>query len=684
MKISKALPAAVIGVCAASIITFFATSYFSLKNDVEGSAQRILSNLKLTNLESTQSIIADAREQVAFHAASNVFIKAFVDLSGGWQRSDINALKGIFLRDGVDRRDIVIGEGTQFYEFMHEAHHGPIRDIVDQAPFDDLLIVTADGTVIYSVMKGDEFGQSIGTGGHERLSRLQSAIDAPTDGTVVFDQETLGFNTMFAAPIMIEGEVAGHLVGVLPADAIGTRFRSFGMLGETGVILLIENKTDRVLSGTKAVADDMVAMIPAGMSASEVISVSGSSGDRMTAIRTTIPGTDERYVIQIQQEDAELYASLTRLGWLLAIIGLVILALVSVLVVLGVRVLSAPLSDVSNGIRELSQGNLQGAVVAESRFDEINQIIGALSVFRDRETERRALEAEAREEDRREIERQKVLRQRIDVFRTGISDVLSTLNTETASMARTADTLGTVADGASTEASHAGQSSDESRQNVQSVSERMGEVSAAMGDILDQTQKTSTYTAEAAEQVRQTSESIASLAQASSDIDNVIAFIREIADQTNLLALNATIEAARAGEAGKGFAVVAAEVKSLSNQTSQATVQIAEQIGNIQSSSNGAVDAMTAVSSAINEINEFSTTIASSVELQGHATREISDSLTRAASGSEQASQSVEQVASAIDQTNREAQEVQSATTRLANVAQDLSENVEMFLAEVN
>lgn len=70
------------------------------------------------------------------------------------------------------------------------------------------------------------------------------------------------------------------------------------------------------------------------------------------------------------------------------------------------------------------------------------------------------------------------------------------------------------------------------------------------------------------------SEGVASLAQKSSSIGEIIESISQIAQQTNLLALNAAIEAARAGEAGKGFAVVADEINALSGESSAATQKI--------------------------------------------------------------------------------------------------------------
>lgn len=60
----------------------------------------------------------------------------------------------------------------------------------------------------------------------------------------------------------------------------------------------------------------------------------------------------------------------------------------------------------------------------------------------------------------------------------------------------------------------------------------------------------------------------------SEEINEVSAFIKEIADETKMLGLNAAIEAARAGEAGRGFGVVADEIRKLSAQSKSTVPKI--------------------------------------------------------------------------------------------------------------
>jgi len=98
------------------------------------------------------------------------------------------------------------------------------------------------------------------------------------------------------------------------------------------------------------------------------------------------------------------------------------------------------------------------------------------------------------------------------------------------------------------------------------------------------------------------------LYKASDQIVMIIETIRSIAGQTNLLALNASIEAARAGEQGRGFSVVAEEIRKLAEESASSVKEIDEIIkaivAHIQSSNEVAAEQRKLIGNADDMVKE--------------------------------------------------------------------------------
>ncbi len=346
--------------------------------------------------------------------------------------------------------------------------------------------------------------------------------------------------------------------------------------------------------------------------------------------------------------------------------------------------IASPVRAMTHAMVRLAEGDLDAAVPALRRRDEIGRMAAAVQVFKENGQRMRRLEREAGEQKRAaEAEKRAVLARMADGFENSVGGVVEAVSSASQQMQAAAQSLSSTAEEASRQSIAVAAASEQASSNVQTVASAAEQLNQSISEIGRQVEHSTRIADQAVAQADRTNGQVRELAEAAQRIGEVVRLINGIASQTNLLALNATIEAARAGEAGKGFAVVASEVKSLAGQTAKATEEIGTQINAIQGATKSAVGAIGEIGRTIGEINQIAATIAASVEQQGAATQEIARNVQQAAAGTGEVSSHIETVNRAATQTGAAAGQMVGAAQSLSAQSSTLRQEVQRFLSEV-
>jgi methyl-accepting chemotaxis protein len=356
--------------------------------------------------------------------------------------------------------------------------------------------------------------------------------------------------------------------------------------------------------------------------------------------------------------------------------------LVALLAVLSYAVVSRsvvrPLKKLTDGMRELAEGNFGVVLPGLDRKDEIGDMAQAVETFKVKAEENARGEAEAQMKQNQVAAKQRKadMNRLANDFESAVGEIVETVSSSSTELEASAGTLTATAVRSRELTTMVAAASEEASTNVQAVASATEEMTSSVNEISRQVQDSAKMAGEAVDQARKTNDRVGELSKAAARIGDVVELINTIAGQTNLLALNATIEAARAGDAGRGFAVVASEVKALAEQTAKATGEIGQQIAGIQAATQESVNAIKEISGTIEKLSEISSTIAAAVEEQGAATQEISRNV-------QQAAQGTQQVSSHITDVQRGASETGSASSQVLSAAQSLSRDSNRLKLEV-
>ena len=407
----------------------------------------------------------------------------------------------------------------------------------------------------------------------------------------------------------------------------------------------------------------------------------------------------------------------TRAYWSFAVGGALALVIGLVSILWLVNALSRPVVAMTRSMSRLAAGDLDVAIPAIGRKDEIGQMAGAVMTFKDNAETNRRLEQEARqareqaEQERARADAEAAIAAEQDrIAITALAEGMAALaagnlthritvafaekaqalkDDFNAAMDKLQNAMSVIAGrGAAIGASavEVSQASDDLSRRTEQQAASLEESAAALEQITATVKRSAEGAVEAGgvveaahreavdgqQVVNRAIQAMGAIEESSAQIGNIIGVIDEIAFQTNLLALNAGVEAARAGDAGRGFAVVASEVRALAQRSAEAAKEIKSLIS---ASSRQVGDGV----SLVGDTGQALERIADQIGRLTTIAREISASSQEQATGLQQVNVAVSQMDQMTQQNAAMVEETTAASHSLASDARELDRLMQQF-----
>ncbi len=335
-----------------------------------------------------------------------------------------------------------------------------------------------------------------------------------------------------------------------------------------------------------------------------------------------IKGTSTPWSIGVAIPRHTIYEAADAFLYLSVVLTIIALIIVTAVVFLIARTITAPMIKSVAFAREIAAGNLVATIDVDQK-DEVGVMAATL-------------------------------RDMGNKLRHEVGDVRLVTDSVASGAGELASTSQTLSQGATEQAA-----------SIEEVSSSMEEMASNISQNAENATQTQSLASGAAGQAEDGGSAVAEAVEAMREIADKISIIEEIARQTNLLALNAAIEAARAGEHGKGFAVVAAEVRKLAERSGVAAGEISQLAG---SSVEVADRAGELLGKLVPDIKETADLV-----------EEISTASNEQNAGASQINAAIQQLDSVVQQNASASEEMSSTSEELTGQAAQLQETVAFF-----
>ena len=309
------------------------------------------------------------------------------------------------------------------YDAQHKRFHPAWRTVVEQRAYDDILLFSGEGILIYSAQKNADFGTDFAKGSGNPLSEgplgklVAEAMTLPRDEIAFADfsvyQPAGRPEAFMAAPVYKDDKAAGVLVFEISPAVISGKIDSIRGLGQSGEAMIVGpdqlmrtqsrfSKENDVL--VTRIRSDVIGTAIGGETATGV--VPELRGQRMVAMAAPVEFKGVNWAVVALETEDEVFAPVTAMRNAMLGIGGGLLLIATIAGLLFSRSVTKPITGLTEAMKALAEGNLEAEVKGGGRHDEIGEMARTVAVFRENALKVTTMTEEERAgSERRRVER---------------------------------------------------------------------------------------------------------------------------------------------------------------------------------------------------------------------------------------------------------------------------------------